>query len=363
MGYVERMAMLTRGLTASALALVFTSIVPSDGALAQAPGRNRGLQQFEARLAAMRSEVRIPGITAAIAKGQRIVWARGFGRADVSGNRPATDTTVYHLASLTKPFAATIVLQLVNEGKVSLDDPVAKYGITLRGRDTIRVRHLLSHTSEGTPGTAYRYSGDRFARLDAVIQQADRRTFATALHERIVKPLRLRWIAPNPGSPHFAESGFDMGTFYRNFAHGYSSGTTQAPTAYPTHFSTAAGLVASAREVLRFSMALDRDALLPPALKELAFTPTRTNAGQVTPYGLGWFTTEYHGVKVVWHYGYWTANSSLIIKVPDRELTFVLLANTAALSERTQLGSGLLETSPWAREFLDRFVIGDAQLP
>ena len=49
--------------------------------------------------------------------------------------------------SLTKPFAATVILQLVDEGKVSLDDPVSKYGINLQAQGTILVRHLLSHTS------------------------------------------------------------------------------------------------------------------------------------------------------------------------------------------------------------------------
>ncbi|MEO8452833.1 MAG: hypothetical protein ABI647_23795 [Gemmatimonadota bacterium] len=68
-------------------------------------------------------------------------------------------------------------------------------------------------------------------------------------------------------------------------------------------------------------------------------------------------------MRVIWHYGLWTANSSLIIKVPERELTFVVLANSDALSQPYQLGAGKLESSPWAREFLDAFVIGGVALP
>jgi len=68
-------------------------------------------------------------------------------------------------------------------------------------------------------------------------------------------------------------------------------------------------------------------------------------------------------VRVVWHYGLWTANSSLIIKVPDRGLTFVVLANTDGLSSPYPLGNGRLDTSPWARAFLDTFVIGTVSLP
>lgn len=321
------------------------------------------LQEFEERLATRQRFARIPGMTAAISRGQEIVWARGFGLADVAADRPAADTTVYHLASLTKPFAAVMLMQLVHEGRISLDDPVSQYGINLNSTGTVRVRHLMSHTSEQTPGSVYQYNGDRFSHLDSIFVRADGRNFARALYARIITPLNLRWIAPNPGSSFFALSGINAATYQANFARGYALGPSRQLTAYPTHFSTAAGLTASVREVLAFSMALDRDALLPASLKTQMFTPGTTTTGQLTPYGLGWFSTQYKGVQVVWHYGLWTAISSLIIKVPDRQLTFVLLANTEDLSAPYALAAGKLEQSPWAREFLDAFVIGDATLP
>lgn len=321
------------------------------------------LQEFEERLATRRTFARIPGMTAAISRGQEIVWARGFGLADVAANRPAADTTVYHLASLTKPFAAVMLMQLVNEGRISLDDPVSQYGINLNSTGIVRVRHLMSHTSEQTPGSVYQYNGDRFSHLDSIFVRADGRTFASALYARIITPLNLRWIAPNPGSTFFALSGINAAAYQANFARGYASDVNRTLTAYPTHFSTAAGLTASVREVLAFSMALDRDALLPADLKAMMFTPGTTTGGQLSPYGLGWFSTQYKGVQVVWHYGLWTAISSLIIKVPDRQLTFVLLANTEDLSAPYALAAGKLEQSPWAREFLDAFVIGNATLP
>ena len=65
----------------------------------------------------------------------------------------------------------------------------------------------------------------------------------------------------------------------------------------------------------------------------------------------------------MWHYGLWTAISSLIIKVPSRGLTFVVLANTDALSSPYPLAAGRLDSSPWARAFLDAFVFGTAAVP
>jgi CubicO group peptidase (beta-lactamase class C family) len=322
--------------------------------------------EFEQQLESLRATSHISAITAVISKNQEIVWVKPYGLADVAAQRPAADTTVYHLASLTKPFAATVLLQLVEEGKVSLDDPVSMYGIDLSGPagTVIRVRHLLSHTSEGVPGTKYSYNGDRFGLLDAVIAQGAGKPLADALEERIIAPLGLHRTAPNPQSTSFSVSGLDRAAFEGNMARGYTySDGRYNLTAYPTYFGAAAGLTASALDIATFSMAMDRDALLQPATKSLAYTPVLGPSGETFPYGLGWFSTDYKGVRVIWHYGLWTANSSLIVKVPDRALTFVVLANTDGLSSPYPLGQGKLETSPWARTFLDTFVIGSLALP
>jgi CubicO group peptidase (beta-lactamase class C family) len=324
------------------------------------------IPEFEQRLEDLRASAQIPAITAVISNGQEIVWVKPYGIADLATQRPAADTTVYHLASLTKPFAATVLLQLVEEGKVSLDDPVSNYGINLTSPagTVIRVRHLLSHTSEGTPGTRYAYNGDRFGLLDAVIARGAGKPLDAALQERIIARLGLLRTAPNPQSTSFAVSGLDKPTFEANMARGYSySGGTNQLTAYPTYFGAAAGLTASALDIASFSMAMDRDALLQPATKALAYTPVVSPSGETFPYGLGWFSTDYKGVRIIWHYGLWTANSSLIVKVPERALTFVVLANTDGLSSPYPLGQGKLETSPWARAFLDAFVIGSLALP
>src|SRR5687768_10260616 len=317
------------------------------------------LDEFAARLESLRAAGHIHAISAVITKDQSIAWSRAFGGTD---GVPAavSDTTVFHLASLTKPIAATVILQLVDEGKVSLDDPVSKYGINLPAT----VRHLMSHTSEGTPGTRYSYSGDRFALLDAVVAQAAGKPFADAVQERIIAPLGLKRMAPTPQSAAFAASGLDKTAYLANVAPGYTwNGERYVPTAYQTAFSTAAGLTASARDYATFSMALDRDAFLKPATKALAWTPVVRRAGETFPYGLGWFATDYKGIRVIWHYGYWTASSTLVIKVPSQGLTFVLLANTDGLSAPYPLGAGRLEASPWAREFLDTFAIAKLPLP
>ena len=132
------------------------------------------IARLETLLESLRQELKIPAYSAAIVKDQKVIWAKGFGYADVENKIPATEHTPYHLASLTKTFASTILMQLVQDGKIKLDDPVSKYGITLESDGVITVRHLFSHTSEGNPGEQYRYNGNRFAELDKVVQRATR---------------------------------------------------------------------------------------------------------------------------------------------------------------------------------------------
>jgi CubicO group peptidase (beta-lactamase class C family) len=325
----------------------------------------RDVAEFESHLEQLRTALRIPAFSAAITRGNRVVWAKGFGMADVEGRVPATPETEYHLASLTKTFASTVILQLVDEGKVSLDDPVSKYGITLASSGVIRVRHLMSHTSEGQPGARYAYNGNRFSLLDSVIVRASGQTFAQRVAERILVPLRVQRTAPNPlASSSFAVMGFDQSQFIARMAKPYAlSNDAIVASSYPTSFSTAAGMVSTALDMALYSIAMDTNAFLRSATKALAWSPTIATTGDTLPYGLGWFTTRVSGERVVWHYGYWTANSSLIVKVPSRGLTFVIMANSDMLSRPTNLGAGNLMSSSLAREFLNSFVFGTAALP
>jgi CubicO group peptidase (beta-lactamase class C family) len=292
-----------------------------------------------------------------------VVWARGFGLANVEDRVAATDSTPFHLASLTKPFASTVVMQLVEEGLVDLDAPVSDYGVELSSPGVIRVRHLLTHTSDGIPGSHYQYDGNRFGYLDAVIESASGRSFADLLAERILTPLGLRHTAPTPHQPDaFAFTGLDRNAFLAEMAAGYELRNGEVvPLGHPKHFGTAAGLVASARDVAAFSIAIDEGRFLEPGTWAQVFTPMVSNDGQTLPYGLGWFIQSYQGVTLQWHYGYWTTNASLIVRAPAQRLAFVVLANTAQLSAAYPgLGSDSnVLRSDVARLFVDAFVLGD----
>lgn len=194
------------------------------------------LQQFEQRLESLRWEMNVPAVSAAIVKNRKIVWAKGFGYADLENRVPVTATTSYHLASITKSIASTIIMQLVEEGKLDLETPVSEFGIELESSGIVRVRHLFTHTSKGNPGTVFDYDGGRFLLLDQVIEKASGRSFGELLLERIVQPLELTHTAPNLWDEEMCRLwGVNRSQFEQNMAKAYlDDGKTQ--TIYEFYF-------------------------------------------------------------------------------------------------------------------------------
>ena len=108
-----------------------------------------------------------------------------------------------------------------------------------------------------------------------------------------------------------------------------------------------------ARSAAFYDAALSAHVLLRSETQESAWTPFRNNSGQEIPYGLGWFVQTLDGDRVLWHYGLWgNSFSSLILKVPSRQLTLILLANSDGLSARFPLAAGDVTVSPFASAFL-----------
>ncbi len=344
------------------------------------------LEDLEREMEGLRASLRIPGMSAAIAENERIVWSRGFGASDLERGIIAREDTIYHLASLTKPYASTVLLQLAEEGRLDLNAPVSRFGIAMERSSPVKVWHLLSHTSDEPPGKRYRYDGNAFGRLTQVIERATGQPFARELANRIIQPLGLTHTAPNPGDPHgfwslfasldvsvsdvararaeFAASGVKRRQIEAAQAQGYArswgrwiwpTGLVGPMRPLPHGFTLSAtsGLAASAPDVARFSMALDQGRLLSDAMRARAWTPPSASDGQPLPYALGWFVQKNRQYDLVWHYGHGLESSSLIVKIPKRRVTFVILANSDGLSRWRGLGdSADISGSPAAALFL-----------
>jgi CubicO group peptidase (beta-lactamase class C family) len=90
--------------------------------------------------------------------------------------------------------------------------------------------------------------------------------------------------------------------------------------------------MSSVSDLAIYSMAIDEKQFLKPQTWEQVFTPFKTPKGKKLPYGFGWFVRSYSGVKVLWHTGWWFGYSSLLIKIPEKDLAFIILANSQDLS-------------------------------
>ncbi len=304
------------------------------------------LAAFEREMARLYEGLPMAGLAVGLLSGGELRWFKGYGYADLAKKTPVTADTPFHLASLTKTFAATLLLQLVEQGRLDLDAPAADFGIELKARGTITLRHLFSHTSHGAPGKRYRYDGSRFAQLDRAIEQATGESFEARLEQVILTALGLEntgrmgdELAVPLASPYALNDAGEL-----------------VPGAYKTYYGSSAGLVASVSDYAKYLTALREHRFLRPETLALAFTPSRSSLGHELPYGLGWFIERLEGTKVLWHYGYWDAVSTLVVILPERDLTFLAFANTDALSRGFDLGSGRLLNSPAAALFLQRFL-------
>jgi CubicO group peptidase (beta-lactamase class C family) len=121
----------------------------------------------------------------------------------------------------------------------------------------------------------------------------------------------------------------------------------------PKGINASAGLVSTVRDLARYDAAIDAHVLLSASTQLTAWTPFRLSSGRDAPYALGWFAQSTVAGRAIWHYGLWPTFSSLILKLPDRGVTLILLANSDGLSGRFPLALGDVAVSPFARAFIE----------
>ena len=118
------------------------------------------------------------------------------------------------------------------------------------------------------------------------------------------------------------------------------------------------GLISTVHDLAQFDLALKDDgALLLPETLAAAWTPLTAPSGQALPHGLGWFTGTYSGERIVWQFGVGeNASSALMVTMPDRHTTYILLANSPGLAEPAPTSVSQLVASPFLRVLLTLFV-------
>jgi CubicO group peptidase (beta-lactamase class C family) len=178
---------------------------------------------IDATVRRVMSQRDIPGAAVAFVRGDTVLHIRGYGVAERRRGTPVTTETVFQIASLTKPFAATAVLLLADEGRLTLDVPAARYLDWLPDRyGAVTVRQLLTHTSgvapdmrranvdemseaefqrrfleqpaSFAPGVRFQYANAGYTLLSQIVERVSGQTFGAYLQRRIFGPLRMQQL-------------------------------------------------------------------------------------------------------------------------------------------------------------------------
>ncbi len=295
----------------------------------------------------------LPGIAVAVVHDGVVTRTAAAGFADLEHGVKATTETIFQIQSITKTFTAAAILLLAQEGKLSLDDPIARHlEGTPQSWNTITLRHLLNHTSgikdfinEPTaslrlevteaevlrttaarplnfpPGERYAYSNTNYHLLAMVIRKLSGKWYGDFLRERIFlplamtnsRPVSLTQVVPNRASGYsWTGLEFRRGDFIAESILSYGGG----------------GVLSTAPDLALWAQAMMSSKLLKPETVTEAWTPARLSDGQTTGYGLGWGIGRVQGHREISHTGgHATGFTSFLGIYPEDRLAVVVLVN------------------------------------
>ncbi|MEO0341515.1 MAG: serine hydrolase domain-containing protein, partial [Bacteroidota bacterium] len=287
----------------------------------------------------------IPGLAAMVAKGDEILFEHFSGLSDVENNIPVDAQTIFPIASLTKIFSGILALQLVEEGKLDLDAPLKDYFPDQDILPTVQVKHVLSHTSQGDPGEQFYYSY-RIGALTKVLESAAGTPLSDLVQEKILRPHSLTNTFPIKDSISVRDKKDRFALPYVLGVDGLEEGPVE------WGYSTSAGLASTLKDLHQLSLALDEDRLISAASKKLLYEGLATKQ----PYGFGIFSQRFKDHDIYWAYGQYDGYSSLFIKVPQQDITLILLANNNLMSDPARLIYGDVFSSLFAHSFFNHYV-------
>jgi CubicO group peptidase (beta-lactamase class C family) len=336
-------------------------------------GSSPDIPAFIQQLDTLRKAARIPGLSVAVVKDQEIVLATGLGHADLDHRVPVTAETPFNIASVAKPLSAVVALRLVEKGALDLDRPMADYSDwaefcaefsrqpsvfarELRCQPAVHtLRHLLSHTATGRPGSRFSYNPVLYSWASRPIVAAGGAPFSALVEQYVFAPAGMRRSARvNRDLPLRVDLAARLALPYRIGA----SGTVErAPMPPPQGDGAAGGVITTVLDLARFDVALDRGQLISAGSRAAMMAPTQSSNGEALPYGLGWYVQAYQGHTLVWHSGRWDdAYSALYLKIPALNLSFILLANSDGVRWDNPLDRAEVQRSEFAQAFLRAFI-------
>jgi len=350
-----------RRIAAATAALLIFASVP-------ARGQDFVYEVFGSYLESLRDQAGIPGLAAAILGTNGVVWERAYGWQDIGRAMATRVDTPFPANGLTQTFTAVMALRCAEERRLNLDDRLGSLRADTPEPDAT-IRQLLTHTSGAPENLVYAYRPDRLAPVWPILRTCTvdsyRESFANllarlAMFDSVPGPNIISVVPPAEGVPDPADVERYAAILQRPATPYFVDDHKQATqSAYPesaASLTPSTGLVTTVRDLAKFDLALRQGILvMPETLAEAWSAPA--NPGGPLPHGMGWFVQDYNGEKVVWQFGLAeNAASSLMITLPGRGMTLILMANSDGLVRLYSPTNGDVSLSPFARLFLNLFV-------
>jgi CubicO group peptidase (beta-lactamase class C family) len=333
-------------------------------------------------------ENRAAGIVAAVVRGNDTLLFKGYGKADVEWNIPMPADAMFEIGSITKQFTAVALLQLRDEGKLSLDDEMTKWlpDFDTRG-NTVTLRRLLDHTSgikgltempefgnlssnarfprdsayalikrypfEFRTGEAQIYNNSAFWLLGLVVEKASGMTYEDYVEKRLFAPLGMK-------RSMYCNSSENV----ERRAHGYGVQNGQirrAPTNVHTWPFSAGSLCSTAGDLVTWLKALHGGKVLSAASYAELIAPSKLNDGTPIRYGMGLAVgKDIRGLNFIGHGGGIAGFTSHATWYPDAQAAIVVLMNSNGdIDPGAVAGELAAELLPWERPVVKQFT-GDA---
>ena len=323
--------------------------------------QQEAFKKIDSFLQSLVDTANIPGIAIAITSGDRIIHSKGFGVVNVSTGKSLQSFHNFHIASISKTFTATAVMQLTERGKIDINKPLTSYLPYFRMADKrykiITIKQLLNHTSGmpdvedyewekniidagaaerytrsladsqliSDPGKEYHYSNIAFDIMADLVAKVSGKTFETYVKDNILIPLGM-----NKSSFYYPETD----TSLRTSPH--MGNPSQPSSVYPYNrmHAPSSTLNTSADELAHWAIAnlndgkyKDKSILKPVTLQQM-MTPTfLTNRDRNVSIGLCWFSYPYRGSTNIEHGGGDLGYRTMLTLIPDKKLGIVLLCN------------------------------------
>lgn len=334
--------------------LFLTTISPSQDQKISPEKRER----IEGAVAKFMTESHVPGVAVAVVENGEYDYGAGFGLADLENNAPASEHTLFRLASISKPFTAVGAMQLWERGQLDLDAPVQKYcpsfpqkpwpittrqvmghlggirhyksdgqadlegGNTKHFEDTIQAGLDFFKNDElvAQPGTHFHYSTQGYTLVGCVMEGASGAKYLDFMNKNVVAAAGMEHTV--------ADDRFAIVPYRTRFYHKTDSGSVQNADFLDSSYKIpGGGWVSSAEDMARFEVALLNDKLIKRATRDLMWTPLKPSDGSKDSYGLGWGAGDVNGIAVVAHTGGQQGTSTAFYIAPEKRAGVVVLTN------------------------------------